>query len=175
MKGKNKGKIIIGTLGVLAVGFIGFQVLKLQSSDVEKKQRIIKTVKLEDRQITKSPFVQSTSAKRTETQQEKVNIESPEVEMIPVPETVPTAQSSDAEIKEFQAWLSSISTEKDALEETENDEIDYDLETSLIRTTIEKQWKNSPETYDIEEYMSAIWEDSFFYINLSCYLCSTIC
>ncbi len=119
MKGKNKVKIIIGILGVLAVGFIGFQVLKLQSSDVERTQRIIKTVKLEERQITKSPFVQSTSDMGTETQQEEVNIESPEVEMIPVPETVPTAQSSDAEIREFQAWLSSIPTEEDTLEETE--------------------------------------------------------
>ncbi len=168
-------KILIGILGVLAVGFIGFKTLKLQPPDVEKTQRIIKTVKLEDRRITKSPFVQSTSKTGTETQQEEVNIESPEVEMIPVPETVPTAQSSDAEIKEFQAWLSSILTEEDTLEETEqensnaekaeNDEIDYDLDTSRIKTTIEDQWRNSLETYDIEGYMSAIWEDSFFYVS----------
>ncbi len=162
---ENKGKIIIGILGVLAVGFIGFQVLKRQFPDVEKAEGIIESAKLEDRQITKPPYVQSTSETGIETQQEKVNIESPEVEMIPVPETVPTAQSSDAEIKEFQAWLSSISTEKDALEETENDEMNYDLETSLIRTTIEGQWKNSLETFNIEGYMSVIWEDSFFYIS----------
>ena len=175
MKGKKKVKISIGILGVLAVGFIGFQVLKLRSPDVERTQRIIKTVKLEDRRIAKSPFVQSTSETRTETQQEEVNIESPEVEMIPVPKTVPTAQSSDAEIREFQVWLSSILTEENTLEETgqedsnaekaENDEIDYDLETSHIKTTIEDQWRNSLETHDIEGYMSVIWEDSFFYVS----------
>ncbi len=175
MKGKKRVKIILGILGVLAVGFIGFQVLKLQSPDVERTQRIIKTVKLEGRRITKPPFVQSTSETGTETQQEAVNNESPEIEMIPVPKTVPTAQSSNAEIRAFQAWLSSILAEEDTLEETEqedsnaeaaeNDEIDYDLETSHIKFTIEDQWKNSLETYDIEGYMSAIWEDSFFYFS----------
>ena len=50
-------------------------------------------------------------------------------------------------------------------EKTENNEINYNLETSHIKTTIEDQWRNSLETYDIEGYMSAIWEDSFFYVS----------
>ena len=31
-------KIIIGIVGMLVVGFIGFQVLKVQSPDIEKPQ-----------------------------------------------------------------------------------------------------------------------------------------
>ncbi len=173
MKKKKIVKIIIGILGVLAVGFIGFQALKIQSSDEERTPQI-KTVKLEGRRITKSPFVKSASETAPETLQEEKDIKSSEIEMIPVPETVPTAQSSDAEIRAFQAWLSSILTEE-TLEETEkedsneeeadNDKIAYDLETSLIKITIEDLWRNSLETHDIEGYMSAIWEDSFFYVS----------
>ena len=29
----------------------------------------------------------------------------------------------------------------------------------------EEQWRNSFETHDIEGYMSAIWEDDFFYVS----------
>ena len=170
MKGKKKVKIILGMLGVLAVGFIGFQGLKRQSPDVESTQRTIKTVKVAERRITKPPFVQRTSETGTETQQAAVNSESPETERIPVPKTVPTAQNSDADIRAFQAWLSSILAEEDTLETTgqaasNSDDIDYDLEASHIKFTIEEQWKNSLETYDIEGYMSAIWEDSFFYAS----------
>lgn len=175
MKSKKNVKIIIGILGVLAAGFIGLQVLKSQSPDVESTQRIIKTVKLEGRRTTKSPFVESTSETGTEKQQEEVNeevnIESPEIETTPIPKSVPTAQSSDDEIKEFQAWLSSI-LEEDALEDieqedsnVENDEIDYDVESSVIKSVIQERWKGSLETYDIEGYMSAIWEDEFFYVS----------
>ena len=81
---------------------------------------------------------------------------------------MPTAESSDDEIREFQAWLSSILAEVDALEETEQENlkaednaVDYDLERSVI----EEQWGNSLETHDIEGYMSAIWEDGFFYVS----------
>lgn len=175
MKEQKKVKTVIIILGVLTVGFIGFQVLQLQSSDMERKYQNIKTVKLADRKITKSPFVQSIPETGTETLQEKKHLKSPEVEMPSVPEAVPTAQSSDAEIREFQAWLSSIPTEEDtpgglAQEDSntaaaENDEIDYELETLLIETLIEDHWRNSVETYDIEGYMSAIWEDNFFYVS----------
>ena len=85
---------------------------------------------------------------------------------------MPTAQSSDAKIREFQAWLFSILEEEDTLEEVEQedsdveaDEIDYDLEKSVISSVIEEQWRNSFETHDIEGYMSAIWEDDFFYVS----------
>ena len=172
MKVGTKVKVIIGIVSIVALGFIGFHVLKLQSPDVERTQRIIKTVKLESRQITTSPFVERTSETGTETQQETVNIESPETETIPVPESVPTAQSDDAEIREFQAWLSSILQQEDTVEEVEQedftaetDEIDYDLERSVIESVIANQWENNLEAYDIEGYMSAIWEDEFFYAS----------
>ena len=171
MKAKTKVETVIGIVSILTAGFIGFQMWRLQSPDVERTQRIIKTVKLEDRRITTPPLVESTSETRTLTQPEEVNIESPEIETIPVPKNVPTAQCTDDEIREFQAWLSSI-LEQDTLEDIEqedsnvgNDEIDYDLEGSIIKSVIQEQWKNSFETYDVEGYMSAIWEDEFFYVS----------
>ena len=167
-------KIIIGIVGMLAVGFIGFQVLKVPSPDVVEVRQIVTS---EGRRITRSPFVERTSETETDeigtdTQQEEVNIEPLEIETTPAPDTVPTAESSDDEIREFQAWLSSMLEEEDALEEieqegfkAEDDEIDYDLERALITSMIEVQWGNSLETHDIEGYMSAIWEDGFFYVS----------
>lgn len=174
MKGSKKVKIIISILSVLVVGLIGWQVLKTQTPDVKKIQRMNKTSGVNDRRITKYPFVQSATERETETQQEEVDIGHPKIEILPVPETVPTAQSSDAEIKEFQAWLSSIvkednqketEQEDSSAEVEENNEFNSDLETSRIKIMIEDQWKNSLETYDIEGYMSAIWEDNFFYVS----------
>ena len=81
---------------------------------------------------------------------------------------------SEAEIREFQAWLSSVLEQEadDAVEETEqvdlnteDAEIDYDLERLAIESVIQGQWRNSLEAYDIQGYMSAIWEDDFFYIS----------
>ena len=40
MKAGRHIKIIIGIVGILVVGFIGFQVLKVQSPDVEKPQKV---------------------------------------------------------------------------------------------------------------------------------------
>ena len=166
---KTNIKIIIGIVGILAVGFIGFQVLKVKPSEVEV---VYKAVKPDGRRITTSPFVGRTSETVTEIQQEKANVEFPDIETTPVPETVPTTQSSDDEIREFQAWLSSILMEEDTFEEVEQEEIeaedggiDYELEKSVIKSVIQEQWANSLETYDIEGYMSAIWEDDFFYVS----------
>ena len=171
-KMKTNVKVIIGIVVVFAAGFVGFQALKFQSPDIEETELIVKVVKPERRQITASPFVDRTSEAGTETQQEGANIESPDVETIPMPETVPTVQSSDDEIKEFQAWLSSTLEQEDTLEETasedfntEDDELDYDLEKSVIKSVIEDQWKKGLESYDIEGYMSAIWENDFFYTS----------
>ena len=171
---KTKIKVIISIVGVLAAGFVGFQMLKGKSPDIEETQLIIKVVKPEDRQITMPPFAEDVPEIGTETQQEETNIRTPEIEKSPVPENVPTAQSGDAEIKEFQAWLSSVPAQEadDPVEETEqvelnaeDDEIDYDLERLAIASVIQEQWRNSLETYDIQGYMSAIWEDNFFYIS----------
>ena len=174
MKAGMHTKIIIGIVGILVVGFIGFQVLKVQSPDIEKPQKVIKVV---SRRITMPLFVErvpETVVEETVTDppQEEVNIKPLEIETTPIPESVPTAESDDAEIKEFQAWLSSILEAEETTEEleqkdftVENDEIDYDLERSVINSVIEEQWGNSLETHDIEGYMSAIWEDGFFYVS----------
>lgn len=167
-------KVIIGIVGILVVGFIGFQILKVQSPEVEKPQKIIKTVR---RQITTSPVVKNTpeivvDKTGTNGPQEGTNIAPPDRETTPVPERVPTAHSSDAEIREFQAWLFSTLETEDPIEAIEQedsngeeDEIDYELEKSVINSVIEEQWRNSLETHDIEGYMSAIWEDDFFYVS----------
>ena len=176
MKVKTNVKIIIGIVVILAVGFVGFQVLKLQSPAIEEARLIVKVVKPEgwsgERRITKAPSVERTSGTAAEMQQKEADIVPPEVGKTSVPETVPTAQSSDDEIKEFQAWLFSILEAEDTLEDVEqedsnveDDEIDYDLENSVIKSVIQEQWKNSLETYDVEGYMSAIWDDNFFYVS----------
>ena len=174
MKVRAKNKMIISIIGVLTAGFIGFQMLKTQSSDMEEAQLIIKVVKPEDRRITMPPFVKRASKTGVKTQQEGTNIESPELGTPSVPENVPTVQSSDDEIREFQDWLSSVPEQEadDPVEETEqvdlnaeDGEIDYDLERSAIKSVIQEQWSNSLETYDIEGYMSAIWADNFFYVS----------
>ena len=169
-KVKTSVKVIIGIVVVFAVGFLGFQVLKFQSPDIEERELIVKVVKPERRQITASGLVQRTS--ETVTEKEGTSVESPGIEKILMPDTVPTVQSSDDEIKEFQAWLSSTLEQEDTLEETksedfntEDDELDYDLEKSVMKSVIEDQWKKGIESNDIDGYMSAIWEDDFFYTS----------
>jgi hypothetical protein len=87
-----------------------------------------------------------------------------------IPEEVPTAQSSDDEIRHFLGWLSSLGEEKTTTDEAEIDTsdaegnaVDYDQAQSMIESVIRDRWKKGYETYDIETYMSAIWEDDFFY------------
>ena len=176
MEAGTNTKIIIGIVGILVVGFIGFQTLKVQSPEVEKPQKIFvggnsDSRKSETRQITVPSSVKNapeTGIHETGTNlpREETNIAPSDIETTPVPERVPTAQSTDAEIREFQAWLFSTLEEEDPIEEieqedpnVEDDEIDYGLEKSVINSVIEAQWRNSFETHDIEGYMSAIWED----------------
>ena len=176
-------KIIIGIVGILVVGFIGFQMLKVQSPEVEKPQKIFvggnsDSRKSETRQITVPLSIKNapeTVVDETGTNgpREETNIAPPDTETTPVPERVPTAhRTRDDEIREFQAWLFSTLEAEDPIEETEqevpnveDDEIDYDLEKSVINSVIEEQWRNSFETHDIEGYISAIWEDDFFYVS----------
>ncbi len=167
-------KVTISIIIILAIGFIGFQVLKVRSLDREEAQLIIKVVKPDDRQITMLPFVERTSKTATKTEKKETNMKSPEIGTPSVPQSVPTAQSDDAEIREFQAWLPSVFDQKTEgpVEETEqvdinaeDDEIDYDLEKSVIESVIQEQWEKGLEAYDIQGYMSAIWEDNFFYAS----------
>jgi len=166
-------KVIIGIIGVIAVGIIVFQVLKNQPNETEDVQRVVKS---EDRRITKSPFIEHTTERvaetPAETEQEELDVGSGGAGTSSVPESVPTAQSEDSDIKEFQAWLSSILEQDGSIKEVKPKEInieengmDYAQEKSMIVSVIELQWRNAFETYDIEGYMSAIWEDDFFYIS----------
>ena len=170
-------KIIIGIIVTLAIGFItgfiAFEVLTVQPSDTEGEKEIVKP---DARRITTPRFVERTPRIVTNTQQEETNIEPTEIRVLPVPETVPTAQSSDDEIKEFSAWLSLSLEREDIIEETEqedfnteeeveNDQVDYDRERSRIESVIWERWKDGLESYNIERYMSAIWGDDFFYIS----------
>ena len=170
-------KITIGIIGILVfgfiAGFIAFEVLIIQSPNIEKKKQAVKP---DPRRITTPRFVKRVSRTVTETQQEETNIESFEIEASPVPERVPTAQSSDDEIKEFSAWLSLSLEREDIVEETEqeavdtkdhgpDDQIDYARERFRVESVIWEQWKDGLENHNIERYMSAIWGDDFFYIS----------
>lgn len=172
MKFRTKIKILIAFIGILIAGFIGLQVFKFHSPEVEQRVEIVLP---EARRITKSRFVKRGSRTATQTQPVEENADSQETETAHIPEKVPTAQSSDDEIKDFIAWLSSLEPE-DTFDETEqadfnqendagNDEFDYDQEKSKIKSVIWDQWKYGLEFYDIEQYMSAIWEDDFFYTS----------
>ena len=170
-------KIIIGIIVILAlgftIGFIAFQVLTGQPSHIEKEKQ---STKPDTRRITTSRLVKRTPRAVAKPHRVETNTESLEIETPSVPERVPTAQSSDDEIKEFSAWLSSSFERKDTVEETEQEDFDteddredgqtnHDRERSRIESVIWEQWKSGLENYNIERYMSGIWEDDFFYIS----------
>ena len=169
-------KIIIGVIVILAVGFIvGFIAFEVftQPSDIEGEKQIVKP---DARRITTPRAVERTPRIATQAQQEETTIEPAEIRVPLVPERVPTAQSSDDEIKDFAAWLSLSLKREDTIEETEQedfnteheageDQIDYDRERSRVESVIWEQWQNGLESYNIERYMSAIWADDFFYIS----------
>ena len=169
--------IIIGVIGILAlgftIGFIGLQLLTVQSPDIEEEKQIVKP---DARRIIAPRFVNRAPRTVTKTQQGETNLPSVEEETSPVPERVPTAQSSDDEIKEFAAWLSLSLEKADIVEKTEpqdfnteddgeDDQIDYARERSRVESVIWRQWKEGLENSNIERYMSAIWEDDFFYTS----------
>ena len=170
-------KITIGIIGILAlgftVGFIAFEMLIAQPSDLEAEKQIVKPV---PQRITTPRVVERTPRIATQAQQEETTIEPTETRAHPVPERVPTARSSDDEIQEFSAWLSLSLDREDTIEETEQEDfntedeardnqIDYDRERSRVESVIWEQWKSGLEHSNIERYMSAIWEDDFFYVS----------
>ena len=176
MKVRPNIKIIIGVIVILAVGFIvGFIAFEVftQPSDIEREKQIVKP---DARRITTPRAVERTPRIVTKAQQEETTIKPAEIRVTPFPERVPTAQSSDDEIKDFAAWLSLSLEREDTIEETERedsntedevgeDQIDYDHERSQVESVIWEQWKSGLENYNIERYMSSIWEDDFFYIS----------
>lgn len=170
-------KIILGIIVILAlgfiVGFIAFEVLTVQPSDMKEEKQ---PTKPDARRITTSHFVERTPRIVTAIQQAETDIESLETETLSIPERVPTAQSSNDEIKEFSAWLSSSFEREDTVEEIEQEDFnttndgeanqtDYAEERSRVESVIWEQWKDGLETHNIERYMSGIWEDDFFYIS----------
>ena len=169
-------KIIIGIIVILVsgfiVGFIAFEVLTVQPSDIEGEKQIVKP---NARRVTTSRFVERTPKIVTKTQQAETQIEPTETRAHPVPERVPTAQSSDDEIKDFAAWLSLSLEREDTVEEIEqedfnieeagDDQTDYAQERSRIESVIWEGWKDGLESHNIERYMSAIWGDDFFYTS----------
>ncbi len=126
------------------------------------------------RKIDASRFARRIPKAVTKTPKEKAsNAAEDEAEEMTVPEEVPTVQSSDDEIRAFLAWLSSLD-EEDVLDDTDNDSsntddseanYDYDKEEQLIASVIYEKWQTGYETRDIEQYMSSIWEDDFFYTS----------
>lgn len=170
-------KIIIGIIVILVfgfiVGFIAFEVLTAESPDIEGEKQIVKP---DARRITTSRFVERTPKIVTEIQHTEPKIEPTETRAHPVPERVPTAQSSDDEIKDFAAWLSLSLEREDTVEEIEQEDFnttndraanqtDYAEERSRVESVIWEQWKDGLESQNIERYMSAIWGDDFFYIS----------
>jgi len=83
---------------------------------------------------------------------------------------IPTAQSNDDEIRSFSNWVSEW-YKVDTFEQGKNmDEIqefssDNEYSEKQIESVIFDQWKRGYESRDIEMYMSAIWDDSFFYVS----------
>ncbi len=167
-------KIIIGIIVILAlgfaIGFIAFQVLTGQPSDIEKEKQ---STKPDTRRITTSRLVKRTPRAVAKPHRVETNIET---ETPSIPERVPTAQSSDYEIKEFSAWLSLSLEREDIIEEAEqanfkpeeeagDDQTDYAQERSRVESVIWEQWKDGLDGQNIERYMSAIWGDDFFYIS----------
>ena len=177
MKVETNIKITIGIIGILVlgftVGFIAFEVLTIQSPNMEEKKQIVKP---DTRRIIIPRFVERTPKIVTKTQQAETQIEPTETRAHPAPERVPTAQSSDDEIKDFAAWLSLSLEREDTIEETAqedfnieedagDDQTDYAQERSRIESVIWEGWKDGLESYNIERYMSAIWDDDFFYTS----------
>lgn len=166
------GIVVILVVG-FAAGFIAFEVLTRQSPDIEREVQIVKP---DARRITASRFAKHTPITVAKLHETEINIEPSETETFSIPERVPTAQSSDDEIKEFSAWLSLSIEQENVIEETAQEEpstkddatdnqIDYNRERSRIESVIWGQWKSGLEDYNIERYMSGIWGDDFFYIS----------
>ncbi len=155
-------KITVGIVAILvigfAAGFIAFEVLTRQSPDIEREVQIVKP---DARRISKSRFVKRAPRPIATPPQEETNIEPFQIETLPIPERVPTAESSDEEIKDFSAWLSLSLEQENIIEETAqeepsteddatDDQINYNREKSRIESVIWEQWKSGLENYNIE-------------------------
>ena len=149
-------KAAIGVIGVLVIGWIGFQVLTRQNG--------VRKPELEASQQANALEARRITAPRFDMEAEDFGDEKRSV-----PKKVPTAQSDDDEIREFLAWLSSLERE-DTTDETEgfdgkDDAVDYRQERAQIESVIWDKLIKGYESQDVERYMSAMWEDDFFFIS----------
>lgn len=164
-------KLIIGAVGVLIAGFVGFQAVTHRGIDQSATVAKGAQAKGQARRITAPRFVKRASGTVKKMPEEEPDTEALKAEETTIPEEVPTAQSSDDEIRDFLAWLSSLDAGNTSEEtemydsEAEGNEIDYEKEKSLVNSVIWDKWKRGYESCDVELYMSAIWEDDYFYTS----------
>lgn len=163
-------KGIMATACILVVGFTGFQIATRQHATTMEE---INPAPEQTKQITAPRFIgrdSGATAKMPEARTSDTGMSKTEAARVLA--EVPTAQSSDDEIRDFVAWLSTLDRE-DASEEAGKDnsdmksqhsKMDYEGEKSAIESVIWEQWEKGYEERDIELYMSAIWEDDFFYV-----------
>lgn len=177
-------KILVGGLKIMTIGKTAAVITTLicvggiatlvgiksitHKPDVKAQKPLIAAQQPLKRKITATKFVARKPSKVTKA----LDVETPQTKEVPIPKEVPTVQNSDDEIRAFLDWLSSLEKE-DASDETEIDnadvkdehefEIDYDREKFRIESVILEKYKKGYETYDVELYMSSIWEDDFFY------------
>jgi RNA polymerase sigma-70 factor (ECF subfamily) len=185
-------KILVGGLNIMTIGktatvvatlicvggiatFVGIKSMtrkpdvKTQKPLIAEQTRILANSATPKRKITATRFVAHKPSKVTKA----LDVETPQTEEIPKPEEVPTAKNSDDEIRAFLDWLLSFEKEdasdkteidnSDVADEHELEKIDYDREKSLVESVLLDKYKRGYETYDVELYMSSIWEDDFFY------------
>jgi hypothetical protein len=173
--GRTKSRVWVLAYIIIVIALVAFAVIQYQRRRSHEAAIVTAggtQTKRGTRRITAPRFARRASGAKIEAaKEESPDTEASEAEVMPVPEEVPTAQSTDDEIREFLAWLSNLDAE-DTAEETEmedssavDSEANHERESSLIQSVIWDQWKRGYETYDIERYMSAIWEDDFFYTS----------
>jgi hypothetical protein len=157
-------KLIISVIGIIVIGFIGFRVVIHQNPSIVEESQINKP----EQAITNAKIIRQPTQKEIKTKREISNTENIEVRQSFTPKEVPTVQSNDGEIKKFSTWLSNRN-EGETLEQAKSldsrQNFDIDQEKKQIQSVIFDQWKKGYETYEVEKYMSAIWEDDFFYIS----------
>jgi len=162
-----KSKAIMGILGILILGLIGFRIITHQTNIEPPKTEIKEIQHTASPNIAKKAFnpITEMPAMPIQNNQNSQKIRSASSK------TIPTAQSSDAEIRNFFAWLSNLDMEespnraKNDIDEIKGKKAGDDNSAPLIEYVIQDKWKKGYENHDIGLYMSSIWEDKFFYIS----------
>lgn len=169
MKAGTTIKIATSIVGVIVLGFIGYQVVSHQNDNIVEEIQADNPKQIAFKANSIKQPAQKAIPKVIITQKETSNTKTSETSPSYVPKKVPTAQSKDNEIWDFSTWVSNWS--KNTFKQTgnpdniQNSVSDIDQEKKYVGSVIFDQWKEGYETRDIEKYMSSIWEDGFFYIS----------